>query len=398
MRWVVILVVCLASIAAGEAFGQATARTNVRLTVTPREVLMDSPVEIRAGGLTPGRLVALQASTRDVRGMLWRSRRTFRIGNGGALDTRSDMRLFWSMKPVDGNGDAGLVPAAVSKVAISILSRGRPVATTTVIRRLSASRVQATELSVNTDGLAATFYAEPSTSPQPAVLQLSGSGGGHTSPGAALLASHGYPTLSLGYFGEPGLPRNLKDIPLEYFEKALEWMASQPSVDPMRITVIGVSRGGEAALLVAASYPGLVHGVVACTTASHVLGAFPPPATGAAWTINGNAILTGILPVNKITAPTLIYGGGKDEVIDSGTATKELADFARAHGRTNVTGIVYPNAGHGVGCRIPNLPAPTELEVSPGTFLALGGTSQANSQAAAASWAARLRLIASVGN
>ena len=94
----------------------------------------------------------------------------------------------------------------------------------------------------------------------------------------------------------------------------------------------------------------------------------------------------------------LTYGGGKDEIIDSGPATKELADFAHAHGRTNVTGKIYPNAGHGVGCRIPNLPAPTELEVSPGTFVALGGTSAANSEAAAATWAARLRFIASVGN
>jgi dienelactone hydrolase len=305
------------------------------------------------------------------------------------------MRLFWSMQPVGGSGDAGMLPATVSHVAISIVSAGRVVAATTLTRRMSASNVRTTELSFAKDGLVATFYAQPSTSRRPAVLQLGGSGSGDASPGGALLASHGFPTLSLAYYGAPGLPTYLQNIPLEYFETALQWLASQPSVDPNRITLIGVSRGGEAALLVAANYPNLVHGVVACTTASHVLGAFPQPATGAAWTISGNPILAGLLPVDRITAPTLIYGGGKDEIVDSGPATKELADFAHANGRTNVTGKIYPNAGHGVGCRIPNIPAPTEFEISAGTFLALGGTAAANSAAAAASWPARLRLIAS---
>jgi dienelactone hydrolase len=175
----------------------------------------------------------------------------------------------------------------------------------------------------------------------------------------------------------------------------LQWLSAQPGVDPGRITLVGVSRGAEAALLVAADYPDLVHGVVACTTSSHVLGAYPPPATGAAWTIGGKAILEGLLPVDKITAPTLIFGGGKDEVIDSASATRELAQLAHAHGHPNVVGIVYPGAGHGVGCRIPDIPAPSEVEISPGSYLELGGTPAANSQAAVSSWNARLRLIAS---
>jgi dienelactone hydrolase len=396
MRWlsVVVLVLGVAAVAADPGEGGLR---HVSLTATPRDALVDAPVEIRATGLLPRRLVVLEATTRDSFGRTWRSRLSYRTSASGVVDTRSKMRLFWSMQPVGASGDLGMVPANVSRVAISLLSAGRVVAAASLTRRMSASNVSTSKLSVAQDGLAATFYAQPSSSRRPAVLQLGGSGSGDASPGGALLASHGYPTLSLAYFGQPGLPSALKDIPLEYFEKALQWLASQPAVDPNRITVIGVSRGGEAALLIAANYPDLIHGVIACTTGSHVLGAFPPPATGAAWTINGNAILTGLLPVDKISAPTLIYGGGKDEIIDSGPATKELVEFAHAHGRTNVTGKIYPNAGHGVGCRIPNIPAPTEFEVAPGTFLALGGTTAANSEAAAASWPARLRLIASAG-
>ena len=50
----------------------------------------------------------------------------------------------------------------------------------------------------------------------------------------SLFASHGIATLSLGYFGEPGLPTQLKNIPLEYFETVLQWLSTQPGVDPQR--------------------------------------------------------------------------------------------------------------------------------------------------------------------
>jgi acetyl esterase/lipase len=68
---------------------------------------------------------------------------------------------------------------------------------------------------------------------------------------AGLLAAHGYPTLSLAYFGEPGLPRELVNVPLEYFARAVRVLRRQPGVDPDHIAVMGDSRGGEAALLVA---------------------------------------------------------------------------------------------------------------------------------------------------
>ena len=43
-------------------------------------------------------------------------------------------------------------------------------------------------------------------------------------PGLAF-ASEGVATLALAYFGMPGLPRTFERIPLEYFAKALSWLA-----------------------------------------------------------------------------------------------------------------------------------------------------------------------------
>jgi dienelactone hydrolase len=372
----------------------AAISTRISVSVTPSQALTDASVEIRATGLVAREVVTLQATTKDASGKIWRSRLSYRADRRGVVDTHRDMRLFWSMQKlgvVAGSVGALTLPAQ-SSVEIAVLRRRRTVARTTLIRRTSAPDVQVTELTFAKDGLVGTYSAQPATSPRPAVLSLGGSGGG-ASVQPSLTASHDIPTLALAYFGAPGLPTQLKDIPLEYFEKALQWLSTQPGVDPKRIAVVGISRGGEVALLLAADFPNLVHRVVACTTDSHVLGAFPPPATGPAWTLGGKPVPFGLLPVDQITVPTLITGGGKDEVIDSGPATKELLDIAHSHGRSNVTGRIYPNAGHGVGCRQPNLPAPAEFEVAPNTFSSLGGTAASNSEAAISTWPNLLRFL-----
>ena len=74
---------------------------------------------------------------------------------------------------------------------------------------------------------------------------------------AAHLAARGYAALALAYFGTEHLPPTLAEIPLEYFETALAWLARQPEVDPDRLGVAGVLRGGELALLLGATFPAL---------------------------------------------------------------------------------------------------------------------------------------------
>jgi dienelactone hydrolase len=209
-----------------------------------------------------------------------------------------------------------------------------------------------------------------------------------------VLASHGYPTLSLAYFGEPGLPQTLKNIPLEYFANALRWLAAQPGVDPKRVVVVGVSRGGEAALLLGATFPALVHGVVACTTSAEVLPAYPGP--GDAWTIGGRPVPLGPIPVERIAGPVLVTGGGRDAVIRSALAVQEIVRRARDHGRRDVVGRIYPRAGHGIGCLLPNVPLPGQIQVGPSTYIATGGTPAADERAAAKSWPLLLRFLSTL--
>ena len=229
------------------------------------------------------------------------------------------------------------------------------------------------------------------------MLQVGGAFGGHSSLPAALLASHGYPTLSVGYFNEPGLPPTLKDIPLEYFAKALRWLAAQPGVDPNRILVLGASRGGEAALLLGINYPELVHGVIACTSSADVLGALGNPRQGGdAWTLGGRAIPRGPIPIERVLGPVLATGGGKDAVWPTAEAVRELVDRARRYGRHNVVGHIYSKAGHAVGCAVPYLPLAAIRLGRTTWLLPFGGTQASNARPRATSWPLLLHFVANL--
>jgi dienelactone hydrolase len=345
-------------------------------------------------GLRPKQRVRLSATTRDAAGKGWRSRLVFKATLNGIVDTRSNMRLFWSMQPTRATGSIPLVPPlGPAEVRIRAYVDKRLIASGGLVRRAEARDVSAQNTSLAIEGFVGTYFRRPPGPPVPAVLQLGGSFGGHGDLPAALLASHGYPTLSLGYFKEPGLPKTLKDIPLEYFAKALRWLAVQPGVDSSRVVVAGVSRGGEAALLLGATYPELVHGVMACTPSASVLPAYPGP--GNAWTYGGDPVPQGPISIERIAGPVLATGGGKDAVWPSAGEVREIIQRARRYGRHDIVGHIYPKAGHSVGCAIPYLPL-ASVRFGRTAWLPFGGTQASNAQARAASWPLLLRFLATL--
>src|SRR5262249_5463930 len=138
---------------------------------------------------------------------------------------------------------------------------GHVVATTSIRRAALAPGTRVTR--VHESGLVGMLYEPPDDARHPALIVLGGSGGGLPPPAGVPggLVSRGYVVLALAYFGVPGLPRTLSNIPLEYFGTAIQWLSAQPTVDPMRLGVVGASRGAELALLLAVTYP-VLHPVV----------------------------------------------------------------------------------------------------------------------------------------
>jgi dienelactone hydrolase len=279
-------------------------------------------------------------------------------------------------------------PLAPTAVTIRARVNGHLAASAVLMRRAAADGVTWRDTTLAHEGFVGTYFDPPGDSSAPAVLQIGGSEGRHSYYPGAVLASHGYPTLSLAYFNEPGLPKTLKNIPLEYFAKALRWLAAQPGVDPSRVITLGVSRGGEAALLVGATYPNLVHGAFSATGSSEVGGAWPQP--GDAWTLGGKSIPYGPIPVWQIAGPVVATAGGKDRFgwTDS---VQRIVEHAREHGRPDIVGRIYPTAGHGVGWAVPNMPV---VQVKIGReYIPLGGSPAGNARGYAAAWSVLLRFL-----
>lgn len=101
------------------------------------------------------------------------------------------------------------------------------------------------------------------------------------------LVSRGYTVLDLAYCRQGALPKRLRRIPLEYFEGAFDWLSQQPETEPERYMVIGVSKGGELALLLGSRYE-QVGGVAALAPANAVFQAVGlPRLAGSSWSYRG---------------------------------------------------------------------------------------------------------------
>ena len=374
------------------AAGAGAQNAGVRLVVTPPTSLLDQAVNVHVVGLHPRQTITVVTETKDVLGKLWRSRLAYRADQHGRVNTHGHMRLLWALEPIRKSAEPSPFIPTVGPTTVTIraVAEKRTLATGSLVRRAGA-HVTRTDATLAREGFVGAYFAPGTRARRPAVLQLGGAQGSYGYFPAAVLAGHGYPTLSLAYFNEPGLPKTLKEIPLEYFAKALRWLGAQPGVDPNRILVYGVARGAEAALLLGATYPELVHGVIASSPSADVLGAYPGP--GAAWTLGGKPVLEGPIPVWQIPGPVLAFGGGKDLYYSSAYAVHELVERSAEHGRHNVEVRVYPDAGVGVGFGIPNLPTYGRVIKLGNHYIGVGGTPGANVRAWAASWPLVLRFV-----
>jgi len=337
------------------AFGTAAGQSSAHFEVPRAPVLTDEVVPIAISGLTRGHPVTI-----TLRGLAFVSRAVFVPDSAGRVDLARmapksgydgvhPMGLFWFAKreseatPREPVGVAN-PPAQVWQLTAE--QDGAVVATDTVLRRAVAPDVR--RRPVRESGLFGALYQPPGDGPRPAVLVLGGSDGGlppaTAAPGG--LASRGYVVLSLAYFGVIGLPRELRDIPLEYFKRALDWLAAQPFVDSTRIAVMGVSRGAEAALLIGSTYP-QVHAVIASMPSNVVVGSCCSDRFADAWTLNGRPVRRAEILVENIHGPVLLLSGRDDGVWPSAKSAESIVRRLKNHHFAYpVTNVSFPDAGH----------------------------------------------------
>jgi dienelactone hydrolase len=235
---------------------------------------------------------------------------------------------------------------------------------------------------VTDDGLLANFYPAQREGKLPAVLVLGGSEGGLASEMTALaraLQAEGYSAFHVAYHRGPGLPARMVDMPLERFERALEWLKAQPNVDPERIAIAAWSRGTEPAQMLAIRHPE-IRALVLGMPANAVWAGFdwnnPFASPGAAWTSDGQPLPymsvedvgfsfdfyapewlgkmaqvqtakpAVVIPIEQVKAQVLLICAEKDVVWPSCPMSRLIEARAKAKGATHVRLLAYSDAGH----------------------------------------------------
>jgi dienelactone hydrolase len=288
-------------------------------------------------------------------------------------------------------------------------------------------------IQVRDDGLVGTFYLPRTPPPWPAVIVVGGSGPGIFGLPGLMFASEGIASLALAYFGMPGLPKAFERIPLEYFEAAIRWLERRTDVRSDAIAVAGASRGGELALLLAATCPELkaaVSWVGSGLTYGGVISIGAPPVAG--WTHRGvdlpyagfvpaaltnatpvsltpgflaalddvETVAAAEIPVERINGPVLLISGTDDAVWPATVLSEYAVRRLRAHGHPHaVEHLVYEGAGHIIGPPVPGLNFDVTHGVHPiiGLDFAFGGTPEKNTAASLDSWPRILTFLRRAG-
>ncbi|WP_347247361.1 acyl-CoA thioester hydrolase/BAAT C-terminal domain-containing protein [Thermomonas sp.] len=143
----------------------------------------------------------------------------------------------------------------------------------------------------------------------PLLVGLGGSEGGNAWASNAWkrqrerFLEQGYAMLALGYFGTPHSPEQLDRISLNGIHDAILAASKDPRVDGRCIAVIGGSRGGELALLLASHYPD-IHAVVAIVPGSAVFPALTQAMNTPGFSLHGKPLP--FVPVPWSAVPNLL--------------------------------------------------------------------------------------------
>jgi len=408
------------------------------LSVTqPSGETVDKEVKIQVEQLTPFQEIELHAESKDQKGEVWFSHASFRADSQGQVDVSSSdpldnssyesadgMGLFWSMLPASKETSASFDCKNDSfLVDLKLYVDGNLVGQETLARYLKAPDIKKTDIREN--GLVGTLFVPQSVHPLPVIITLGGSDGGLSENRAKLLAANGFAVFALGYFRVEGLPSNLQDIPLEYFEKAFAWLKNQPDIDTSHVGLYGVSRGAELSLILGSFFPDSLQAIAAVVPSSVVYGGLSETPVNA-WIYKGRPILpfapftqtdftdgqgqTALnpastrqsflesmkdrqayaaagIPVEKIRCPILLVSGGDDQMWPSDIYTDQIIErLTKANSPIICRHLHYPDAGHGIN--IPNLPIPGPAYYHPVAKLwfSFGGTRAADARASADSW------------
>ncbi|PIC23868.1 hypothetical protein B9Z55_017412 [Caenorhabditis nigoni] len=113
-----------------------------------------------------------------------------------------------------------------------------------------------TEIEVKQDGIWGVIYKPPGPGPFPCIIDTPVVDGRLCKSHAPLFASEGFLSFCFPMFDEPGLPKTLEDVDIEYLSKHIKYVQSLPYCSD-RIGLYGISFAGLIAHHLATKHPEL---------------------------------------------------------------------------------------------------------------------------------------------
>ncbi len=275
----------------------------MRIAADPDDGLIDGDLRLAVLDAPPGAEVELVVSATDTRGNRWQSTNVYPADASGTVDTARAAPTSGTYEGADATGpvwsmtftreDVAPVmfaaPADLIELELEAVAAGET-ATATAVRRWTAPGVRRREL--RGDGFVGAIYEPGRSGRRMGVAIVPGTTGPEAmEPTAALLASHGFTAMVVGYMGLEGMPPTLCEVPLEALGAAFRSLAAEPDVSG--VSVLCASVGSEGTLSVLAAEPDLqVGGVVAVSPSSVVWQALAEgrPPDKSSWTYRGEPL------------------------------------------------------------------------------------------------------------
>ncbi|KYG31780.1 alpha/beta fold hydrolase [Alkalihalobacillus trypoxylicola] len=407
------------------------------IVVHPLHSNFDEEIEISVKGCNPSDEISILTYIHDDRDELFVSDATFIANKNGEVHIANEASIkgtytgidrngiFWSAKHVKKKHDDYFLKTNINALTIKMQLKIRDELVHEVAFERSFYKNDIHVVELNQNHIIGTLYLPKEKGDYPNVLLLAGSDGGKLDPAASLLAAKGYNVLDLAYFNQDGVPKDLENIPLEYFYNALQFLKEQTN-NRSKVIVIGYSKGAELALLLASEYDEF-SAVIAGAPSAYITsgmrnGIFAPIPS---WTINDQAKsflkmqhkFSNMLPVLKqmilkrpvsffnvwedslkkdnnrledarikvenIKAPVLLISGDKDGIWPSSTFSNEIKSKL-----DSIEHLQFKEGGHFVSFpyALPHLPANVYEHLGGRTIMDCGGTKEANADAAIQSW------------
>jgi dienelactone hydrolase len=364
-----------------------TVESGLKIVINPAEQIFGTPFSIMVTGLKPGEQATIKARSIDASRIAWESNAVFKANNRGIIDIEKqaplsgdyaeadNLGLLWSMKPQNPKGKR-IAPYSHDNVNgltvhLTVTDSEGQSATARLRRYYQMPGEDLTRVVLEKDGLYGLLYYPASGGPFPGVIILGGSSGGLIEWLAQAFASHGFAALTLAYFNYQDLPKELVEIPLEYFSKAVAWIKGQKAIKADCLGLVGGSKGGELALLLGATRNDF-RAVVAWVPSGYVWqGISQVMKLASSWSQNGQGLpyIPGILtpedlakyekgemdsvrqfyalgleqadpvtieratiPVEKIKAPILLVSGTDDQTWPSAEFCDAIMQSLEMHG------------------------------------------------------------------